>query len=203
MRGSRLQGRFNLDYEAKQIYEAIQEDLQYPVGVEVDWFRWSSDWANDNMVIIKDDIYDVSSSKAGEGRRWMLPFNMPAVTAQLIKGGNEENERGFYTVDTLRIVINAGDAQRLLPTLITNPTQHIKDRVLYRGNVFVPQRVLPRGHFNYYFSVVTVECVQINSEELVNDPQFSQYSSQVNAPLPTPQHLGYGEGNFGTERYGL
>ena len=39
MRGKRLEGRFNIAYEQKRIYESIKEDLQLPVGVEVDWFR--------------------------------------------------------------------------------------------------------------------------------------------------------------------
>ena len=202
MRGKRLQGRFNLDYEAKSMYEGIQEDLQHPVGVEVDWFRWSETWAAENTATIVDDIYDVSSSVHNGGRRWMLPFNMPAVTAQLIRGNNEMNERGFYIVDTLRIVLNVGDVERLVPDMLVNPDKHIKDRILYRGNVFTPTRVLPRGHFGYKWAVVTIDCLEVNADELVNDPQFQQYAQKATKDMAPITYPGYGQGNFGTEGYG-
>jgi hypothetical protein len=202
MRGRRLQGRFSLDYEAKSMYEGIQEDLQHPVGVDVDWFRWSAEYAAANVATFVDDIYDVSSNVYGEGRRWMLPFNMPAVSAQLIRGSNEMNERGFYIVDTLRIVLNVGDVERLVPDMLVNPDMHIKDRILYRGNVFTPTRVLPRGHFGYKWAVVTIDCTEVNADELVNDPQFQQYAQKGTKTLTPASYPGYGKGNFGTEGYG-
>jgi hypothetical protein len=174
--GGANKGRFNIDYEAKSMYEGIGEELGATVGVDVDWFRWQDYYLEENYDDIVDSIYDVSSSVVGDGRRWMLPFNMPVVMAQLIRGTNIMNERGFYVSDTLRLVINVGDVERLLPGLLTNPTNHIKDRVLYRGGVFVPTRVIPRGAFGYRWTVVTVDLNQVNSEELVNDPQFQQYA---------------------------
>jgi hypothetical protein len=172
-------GRFSIDYEAKSMYEGIAEDLGGTVGVEVDWMRWSNTYLEDNYATIVDDIYDVSSSVAGQGRRWVLPFKMPVVMAQFVRGTNVMNERGFYVTDTLRLVMNVGDVQRMLPSLITDANNHIKDRVIYRGEVFVPTRVLPRGSFGYRWSVVTVDLNQINPEELQNDPQFVNYAAPV------------------------
>jgi hypothetical protein len=193
MRGSKLQGRFNIDYEAKSMYEGIGEELGGTVGVEVDWFRWQEYYLDDNFDTIVDDIYDVSSAAANEGRRWMLPFKMPVVMAQFVRGTNVMNERGFYVADTLRLVINAGDVDRLLPTVLTDSNQHIRDRIVYRGQVFVPTRVLPRGHFGYRWAVVTVDCNQVNPEELVNDPQFGGYIPTTPTDLrPTPPDLTYG-----------
>lgn len=176
MRSSDVQGRFNLDYEAKSLYEGVAEDLGGTVGTEVSWFRWQDYYLEENFNDIVDDIYDVSSSEPNKGRRWMLPFNFPVVMAQLIRSTNVMNERGFYVTDTLRLVINVGDAQRLLPSLLSNPSNHIKDRIVYRDEVFVPARVLPRGAFGTRFSVVTIDCNQMNPEELVNDPQFQKYA---------------------------
>jgi hypothetical protein len=34
MRGAKLQGRFNLDYESKSMYEGIAEDIGGTVGVD-------------------------------------------------------------------------------------------------------------------------------------------------------------------------
>jgi hypothetical protein len=181
MRGGRESGdrssRFGMEYEAASIYEGIAEELGGTVGVDVDWFRWQEYYLEQNYTDIIDDTYDVSSSTPGKGRRWMLPFKLPVVMAQAIRGTNVMNERGFYVSDTLRLVINAGDVQRLLPTLITDSNSHIKDRVIYRGEVYVPTRVLPRGQFGYRYGVVTIDCNQLNPEELVNDPQFLKYAS--------------------------
>jgi hypothetical protein len=55
------------------MYEGIAEDLGGTVGVEVDWWRWQEDFLTNNYTDIVDDIYDVSSSVSGKGRRWMLP----------------------------------------------------------------------------------------------------------------------------------
>lgn len=202
MRGSKLQGRFSIDYEGRSMYEGIAEDLGGQVGVEVDWFRWQEYYLEENFDSIVDPIYDVSTSQPGMGRRWMLPFNMPVVMAQLIRSSNVMNERGFYVTDTLRIVINAGDAQRLLPSLVgNNPSEHIRDRILYRGQIFTPTRVLPRGHFGYKWAVITIDCNQVNPEELVNDPQFQQYAASPTEDLRiTSAELGYGaygSGEFG------
>jgi hypothetical protein len=177
MRGAKIQGRFNMDYESKSMYESISEDLGGTVGVDVDWFRWQDYYLENNYTDIVDDIYDVSSSIPGKGKRWMLPFKMPVVMAQLIRGTNVMNERGYYVADTLRLVMNVGDVQRMMPDMITNPNIHIKDRIVYRGGVFVPTRVIPRGAFGNRWAVVTVDCNQVNPEELVNDPQFQQTAS--------------------------
>ena len=166
-----------MDYESKSMYESISEDLGGTVGVDVEWFRWQEEWFKANYTDIVDDIYDVSTTTPTKGRRWMLPFKMPVVMAQFIRGTNVMNERGFYTSDTLRLVMNVGDVQRMLPGLITDSNSHIKDRILYRGELFVPTRVLPRGSFGYRWAVVTVDCNQLNPEELVNDPQFLKYAN--------------------------
>lgn len=191
--GSADKGRFNIDYEAKSMYEGIGEELGGTVGVEVDWFRWQEYYLDENFSTIVDEIYDVSSSVPTQGRRWMLPFKMPVVMAQFVRGTNIMNERGFYTTDTLRLVVNAGDIDRLLPTVLTDSNQHIRDRIVYRGEVFVPTRVLPRGHFGYRWAVVTIDCNQVNPEELVNDPQFGAFIPTTTAdPRPTPEDLSYG-----------
>jgi hypothetical protein len=197
--GTDRNSRFGMDYEAKSMYEGMAEELGGTVGVEVDWFRWQDYYLEENYVNIVDAIYDVSSSEAGKGRRWMLPFKFPVIMAQLVRGTNIMNERGFYVTDTLRLVMNVGDVERLLPGLLTESNQHIKDRILYRNQVFVPTRVIPRGSFGYRWSVVTVDCNQVNSEELVNDPQFQRYAL---AATNEPRISGYGAGGYGTDRYG-
>ena len=180
MRGSKVQGRFSIDYESKSMYEGIAEDLGAPVGQEVDWYLWSTTYFDENYVDIVDDIYDTSSGAgASTGRKWAAPFKLPTVMAQLLRSSNVMNERGFYVTDTLRLVINVGDVQRIVPGMLDDPSSHIRDRIVYKGEVFVPTRVLPRGAFGYQYTVVTVDCNQVNAEELVNDPQFANFASPV------------------------
>jgi hypothetical protein len=202
MRGAKIQGRFGIDYEGKSMYEGIAEDLGATVGVDVNWFKWQDYYLEDNYEDVVDDIYDVSSSVPTKGRRWMLPFKMPVVMAQLIRSTNVMNERGYYITDTLRLVINAGDARKMLPSLAgDNPGQHIKDRILYRNQVFTPTRVMPRGHFGYKWAVITVYCNEVNPEELVNDPQFQKYALSPNLEI-RQQVDGYGDVGYGNGRYG-
>ena len=201
MRGTKLQGRFTIDYEGKSMYEGISDDLGIPVGVKVDWFRWQEYYLDDNYRDIVDDIYDVSSSVAGKGRKWMLPFKMPSVMAQLIRSTNTMNQRGFYVTDTLRLVLNVGDVKRLLPQLLEDPSAHIKDRIVYLGEVFTPTRVLPRGAYGYNWAVVTIDCNQVNPEELVNDSQFQKYATP--SILEQRNDLnGYGLNGYGNTPYG-
>jgi hypothetical protein len=199
--GADINSRFSMDYEAKSIYEGIAEDLGGTVGVDVSWFRWQNYYLEDKYRDVVDDTYDVSNSTPGKGRRWMLPFKMPAVMAQFVRGTNIMNERGFYVTDTLRLVLNVGDVQRMLPSLLTDSNNHIKDRILYRGEVFIPTRVLPRGSFGYKWAVVTIDCNQVNPDELVNDPQFLKYASPA---LRDPRNdlYGYGLNGYGETPYG-
>lgn len=199
MRGAHLQGRFNIDYEAKSMYEGIGEDLGATVGTEVKWYIWSESYLKANYTDIVDDIYDVSSSVEGKGRVWTKNLQMPVIMAQLIRSSNIMNQRGYYVTDTLRLVINVDDVVNLLPDMMVNPSAHIKDRILYQGQVFVPTRVLPRGHFSTRYAVLTIDCNQVNSEELVNDPQFQAYATKSAAELRT---IGYGYGSYGSDPYG-
>ena len=176
MRGTKVQGRFKIDFENKSINEGIVDELRDPVGTEVDWWSWDDAALAADYENYVDPIYDVSNQENGKGRRWNDPFKMPVVMAQLMRGTNVMNERGFYTVDTLRLVISVADAQRLIPELIIDPNPNIQDRVVYQNGVFVPTRVLPRGHYAENYAVVTIDCNQVNSEELVNDPQFQAYA---------------------------
>lgn len=196
MRGQRVLGRFDIDYEALSIYEGINDDLRAPVGNVVDWWVWDQEHLEDNYDEVVDDIYDTSKASlpgAGgsmQGRKWQEPFRMPVVMAQVIRGSNVMNERGFYTTDTLRLVINVKDIESLIPEMLPIPEQHIKDRIVYKGQVFTPTRLLPRGHFADRYAVVTVDCNEVNPEELVNDAQFQQYAlsaDQLQRPEPAEE----------------
>lgn len=177
MRGSKVQGRFKIDFENKSMEEGMVDELRDPVGTEVDWWVWDPVALEDNYETWVDPVYDVSDQTPGQGRRWKDAFKFPVIMAQQLRGTNIMNERGFYVVDTLRLVTAVADFNRLLPQLVDDPNPHIKDRVVFQNEVFVPTRVLPRGRYANFYSVVTIDCNLVNPEELVNDPQFQAYAN--------------------------
>ena len=176
MRGNRVESRFKVDFENRSIEEGMVDELRTPVGAEVDWHVWDETYFQANKSTIIDPIYDVSTEIEGEGSVWKDPIKLPVIMLQMLRGTNVPNERGFYVVDTVRLVVAVADLNRLIPDLVANPNPHIKDRIVANGEVFFPTRVLPRGRYKDYYSVVTLDCNLCNPEELVNFKQFLDYS---------------------------
>ena len=99
-------------------------------------------------------------------------------------------------------MLNVGDVEKLLPNMLLDPSSHLKDRVVYRGNVFSPSRVNPRGHFGYNWAVVTVDLTEVNAEELVNDPQFQYLALKGQQEMIPYEELYYGFNGYGEGKYG-
>lgn len=203
MRGSRLQGRFDVDgYESLSIYEGMREDLAHPVGAIVDWWEWDAAYIADNYSDVVDPIYDVSkTAPTGTGSRWKTPIQVEVMLAQFVAGGNVMNTRGFYTSDTLRLVIAMDEIQAKFPGFmeISDPSSHIRDHIVFKGQVYKPTVVMPRGHFAQKWAVVTIQCNQLNPEELVNFAQFQDYALPVQ---PEPRDTVYGAGVYDSGPYG-
>lgn len=161
MRGGNVLGRFDPEYEIKSIRSGISQDLQRPVGQDVRWYLF------DEVDSEVDDTYDVGASLGG--RVWVKPIVLPVVNAYVFQNEMYQNDRGFYTVDTLRLFINYDDVIRHLPTLDAQPDDHLRDRVEFRGQMFVPNRIFPRGQVDYDYMMLTVDLTQVKTEEQVND----------------------------------
>lgn len=161
MRGTHALGRFDAEYEVKSIRTGISRDLGRPVGQFVDWYRY------DTVNSASDPVYDVGSNSTG--RVWHAPVRIPVVNAFTFQANQFQNDRGFYTVDTLRIVINYDDVIRFIPSLDEAPDQHLLDRIFYRDQFFTPNRVFPKGQIGYEFMGLLVEATQVKPEEQVND----------------------------------
>ena len=61
MRGSKVQGRFKIDYENKSMEEGVVDELRDPVGTEVDWWVWDPNALAEDYETWVDPIYDVSN----------------------------------------------------------------------------------------------------------------------------------------------
>ena len=161
MRGRNTLGRFDPELEVKSIRHGVTQDLQAPVGQFVGWRVFNPE------ATVTDEIYDVGSSTGG--RVFNRAINMPVVNAYVYQNELFQNDRGFYTVDTLRLWVNYDDIVRFLPTLDADPDRHLKDRVEFRGQMYVPTRVFPRGQINMDYMMLMVDLSQVKPEEQVND----------------------------------
>ena len=123
MRGNERQGRFKIPFEIKSNEEGIVDDLRLPVGTDVGWWVFSPTALAENFSTWVDPIYDVSNQTTYQGVQWNEPITLPVISAQVTRGDSEPNERGFYTVDTLRLVVAVADLEQYLPDMIANPTE--------------------------------------------------------------------------------
>lgn len=169
MRASRPSGKFSTKYELDSMLDGIEQDLQHPVGQEVDWWLW------DSTATVLDPIYGVGSSgdSTSGGRRWKSPFKMPVINAQVFQGQTMQNDRGFYNTDILRVTVSMNDVRRKIPDLITTPDLHLRDRVIFRNEIFRPTRLYLRGQVLTTYTILTIDLTQVAPEELVNDEQFN------------------------------
>lgn len=184
MRGENRQGRFNIDHERQSIISGTTKELVEITGNMIDW--WFFDEDNTDI----DPIYDVGSDVVGGGRKWIGPLRLPTVNATIEQGMTVQSDRGFYNTDVLMLTLNmdiirdsgsllgANAATRpRLDKIETNPDHYLKDRVVYRGQVFSPRKVYPRGLITDKYTLITIQCNQVNAEELVNDSQFQTYAN--------------------------
>jgi len=169
MKASEPGGRFDVPFERRSILSGITEDLRRPVGQVLDWWRWDS--INTGV----DSVYDTGSIAVG--RRWYPSIKMPCVNAVIYQGVTLQDERGFYNTDVLRVTMNMEDIEKIFPTLPTSPDLFLKDRLVYRNEVFRPTHFYPRGLIKGKYTLFTLDASQINPEEMVNDEQFAAYSN--------------------------
>ena len=182
MRGERREGRFSIDHERISIIRGTSEEVVRMVGYEIEW------WFYDPDTSLVDPIYDVGDNATG-GRRWKGPHTIPTVNAVIFQGVTVQGERGFYNTDVLRITLNMdiidgptipeSEAPTIkeLRYLPMNPDAYLRDRIVFRNQVFTPKQISGKGIITDDYTLFTVDCNQVNPEEMVNDPQFQEYAN--------------------------
>ena len=182
MRGQRVEGRFSIDSERESIISGTNSELVFTVGQYIDW--WFYDENRTNL----DDLYDVGAARGG---RWYDgPHQIPVIKAVLFQGVTLQNERGFYNADVLRVTLNMDILEENLqvsgsvfPSIVTlqdlpdNPDHYLRDRVVFRNEVFTLDQVLQKGIIKGKYTIITIDCIQVMPEELDNDPQFQDKST--------------------------
>lgn len=175
MRGKSTFGRFSALYEIDSVGTGVENDLQEPMGQKVRW------WTYNTEATETDPVYSVGAD-IGTGRMWNPPFEMSVVMATITQGPLYQNDRGFYTMDNLTLVVNATEMYAKLPGMAYGPDVHLKDRVEYRGHAFTPTLIYPKGHIQNHLVVVRIEALEVKPEELINDVQFNHLASPMKLP---------------------
>ncbi len=182
MRGEQVIGRFNINHERSSIISGTTKEVVRTVGYDIEWWLYRQD------LTVVDPIYDVGSSSSGGGRRWEGPFSISVINATITQGVTVQGDRGFYNTDILSVTINmdvidgsslSGGESLPIPQLKylpTNPDAYLRDRIVFRDQVFTPKRVLPKGIITDDYTLFDIDCYQVNPEELINDPQFQEYA---------------------------
>lgn len=169
MRGGGTQGRFDYRHEVDHMYEGMTDDLYQPVGMTLDW------WVYNAEATTVDPIYDVAGPTVG--RAWLDPVPVPVLGARLTQQRSEQSQQGFYTSDMLSVVINVGQVDLIVRDLVDNPDPHLSDRFEYKGAIWSPKQIWPRGALRGEYSVVSVQAYQVKPDEMVNDEQFAEYAA--------------------------
>lgn len=186
MRGGNALGRFDAEYETHSIWDGISRELARPVGQDVKWYRYSD---SESTV---HPVYDVGSPTGG--RVFRDPITFPVTNAYVTQGQQFDNDRGMYMVDIMRLFINYEDVMREFPSLLTAPDEFIKDRIIFRGQAYVPNRVNPRGQVAYDYMTLTIDLIQVKPEESYNDV-YVERNFVLATPPGAPQNLVVTHGN--------
>jgi hypothetical protein len=182
-------GRFDADFETTEILSGIDTDLKNPVGTKALWYIY------DSINTILDPIYDVGQDISGAfgGKQWTGPYSVPVVRAVIKQGQVQTSAVGFYNADTLHLTFNIEDVAKFAPNIIIRPDINNRDRVVWRGQVYRPFAIQEQGIVADRFTILSVDCIQVMPEEMVNDMQFQAYASNATS---------YGEGYYGDGPYG-
>jgi hypothetical protein len=157
-------GRFNSDFEINAMQDGIDADLKNPVGTNALWFIY------DPGNTIVDPIYETASQDFGKA--WRGPYSLPVVRAVISQGKVPTSQRGFYSADTLHLTLNGRDIDKIDPGVLGNPDLENRGRILWKNQLYRPFYVQQRGIVSETFTLVVVDCIQVSSEEMVNDFQF-------------------------------
>lgn len=166
-------GRFTSAFERGSISNGIDADLKNPVGSSVLWYLY------DAVNSAVDPIYDTGDNftSGSGGKVWTGPFHIPTVRTVIKQGDSKTSAVGFYNADTLHITLNSKDIEAIAPGTMYNPDFQDRSRVVWKGEVFRPISSQQTGIINEDFILLSIDCLQVMPEELVNDPQFAQYAN--------------------------
>lgn len=178
MRANTPGSRFSVQSEIDRYWTAIDEDLQTVVGGSIPWYRY------DSSATQVDSIYDVGAAN-GVGRQFKPPVMLKYVGIHLIQGQTLQSTEGAYNFDMLKLTVNMPDILRFYPDAQTDEDAFfsdslqddlLSDRFIFNGKVFRPIQAQLLGRVADRYALLSLSMMEVHDEEMVNDPQFSDYS---------------------------
>lgn len=192
-------GRFDHRFEADSIEAGIIDELQEPFGSVVNWYVYNP--AQSTI----DAIYDTAQSDDDGGKVWTGPYYVPVVSANLKQGHAPQVEHeGYYNVDNLLLIAAITAVKRAgILDIAQNPSAHLADRILWRGEVWKPSDIQPRGLVGpSRYTVIAITCNQISPEEMDNDVTFQKYADTGLLTLSGTNSQSFGIDDFGEGVFG-
>lgn len=148
---------------------------QRTFGQEVQWYFY------DPETSVYDDVYGEGEGSGSGGRRWKGPIPIPVLSAVRQEGFKVISDDGKYVLDSLDLRLSYEQVRRvgLAPDLDQSTETHQNDRIVYDNRVFGIRNIQITGQFEQAGRDVMarVLCVQVRPDELVNDPDFKQWSA--------------------------
>lgn len=161
------EGKFDADYETLSMQEGM-EGYRSVYGDYLWYFRFNDEASE------MDPVYDEA---AGNGRVYSEPLKLDAMHVVHVDGENEYGEYGMYHNDTVSATISYNDF--VLSGLTFADIQngnYLDDRVLYDRKIFRVTQLLVRGQIQQRDTIVALRGSQMKPDELVDDPQFAEWS---------------------------
>jgi hypothetical protein len=162
---------FDARYEYESIESGMATYLEQEVGQTVLWYVF--DAAGTEV----DNTFDVGTDYLPGGRRWEPPVPVKCINAIRTEGAKQFTD-GEYTSDTIHLILSANTAQKVaMPDLIKTWPSHLRDRLVWQGTVYTPTRIELRGVLEESYTVIGIDLIQVNPDELIDDPDFARYAA--------------------------
>jgi hypothetical protein len=161
-------GKFTSDWETGKIFHGL-EGWRTVYGDTLRYYKF--DEANSET----DPVYDEASVTGG--RTYFPPITVPCLHVVAIQGENEYGEYGLYYNDSIDATISfAAFTGAGLRMADVEAGTYMNDRVLYNHKIFRITQLLSRGKIQERSVIIALHGSQMKPDELIDDPQFAQWS---------------------------
>ncbi|MEW1675555.1 hypothetical protein ACJ6WD_10890 [Streptomyces sp. VTCC 41912] len=165
-------GRFSATDEVERIDRGLRA-WQRHVGDVISYWRFS------HARSVSHDIYDEGDEG---GLAYDGPWPVPVLHATHVEAGDQEDDRGFYTVDSLEITAGFAQIQKVGLTQADIHTDfYLRDRIAYDGRLFRIAQMSILGQIRRQDVLVSITAVEVKADELTADANFAQYIPAVRA----------------------
>ncbi|MFD6934644.1 hypothetical protein ACFWAP_00615 [Streptomyces goshikiensis] len=159
-------GRFSVVEETERLDQGLRA-WQRHAGDVVAWWRFSHSRS------VSHDIYDEGDEG---GLAYDGPWQVPVLHATHIEAGDEQNDRGFYTTDSLEVSAAFRQITRVgLSQADVHNARYLRDRIAYDGRLFRIEQMSILGQIQRQDVIVAITAVEVKPDEVTADSVFRQY----------------------------